>query len=84
MLSELSVFVQIKSPHKNEGQIFPKDQFLKMDLMLNLLFQHAMGLPQENNEVHLVKGSKGSLEHVYWGTEKADFFLGSPFSKVGF
>ena len=54
-----------------------------MDLMLNLFFQHSKGLPHENNEVHMVKETNGPLEHVYWGTGKADFLV-NPFSKVGF
>ena len=63
---------------------FTRNHLLKVDFMLNLLFQHSNWLAQEINEVHMVRGAPGSLEQADWSAEKVDLMRCSFFWIVCF
>ena len=59
---------------KLQIQIFPGNQLVKMDLILNMLFQQSLGLAQEFHELHRMREMTPWVDWE-WSTLNIDLIL---------
>lgn len=72
-----SLLVNMLSDFK--ANFFTRNQFWKIDFMLNLYFQLANGLAQDFHVIHMARGPHEPLVQVHWSAGKANFRMKSIF-----